>query len=170
MKTLATFNEEQVTPEAISKLRVRRAVRGVVMDRENNVAVIFAKNNNYYELPGGGVDIEETFEEGVTRECKEETGCDTEILYTIGKVFEVRKTLEMINESVGFVLAVAGDKGAPSLEPDEVEEGMEVRWMPIEDAIKVVQSSDIANKGLYDKYVMERDVIFLREAVKILKV
>ena len=48
-------------------------------------------NRDYYSLPGGGVQLEETFEEACIREVKEETGLDVVSLKLARKYITLEK-------------------------------------------------------------------------------
>ena len=164
MEILKIFNDENVAEEEAINFRRRKAVRGVIMDNEGKVAIIHAKNNNYYELPGGGVEEGESLEQGLMRECLEEAGCRIEIVRELGKTIEMRKRANLVNESFGYLVKVDGEKGHPKLTPDEIGEGMEVLWLFPDEAQESLEKSD-TSKDLYDRYVMERDKCFLKEAL-----
>jgi ADP-ribose pyrophosphatase YjhB (NUDIX family) len=160
MKLLRTFNRENVSETEAGTWKRRRAVRTVVFDQDNNVALIHVGKHRYYDLPGGGVEPEETWEQGCIRECKEEIGCDIEIVGEIGRTLEYRKQHERINESFCFVGKVVGKKGLPSLEEEELASEMETIWVPMDKALELFHTMDIP-EHLYDRYVVERSVVFL---------
>lgn len=165
MNLLATFNQENVSDEEAKQLRHRRAVRGIVYDKDGNVAMIHAKNDGYFTLPGGGVDPEETFEQGIIRECKEEIGCVVEIIRYIGTTVEYRKDDGFLSESSGYLLNVVGPKGSPRFIGDEsdAEKNSVVEWITIDDAIKAMETIPWPPK-LYFQNIISRDIIFLKTA------
>lgn len=71
MKTIL-YNNDNLTDEDINRL-VRRAK---VLIINSNDEILFAHSNNNYFFVGGRVEENETFEEGIVRETKEETGID----------------------------------------------------------------------------------------------
>jgi 8-oxo-dGTP diphosphatase len=160
MKILHTFNEENASQEEVGTYKVRQATRTIVFDAEGNIALLHMTNKGYYELPGGGVEPGETLEEGCIRECREEIGCVVEILSEVGSTLEYRKRLERVNHSSCFTAKVIGEKGTPDLQDDEIEVGTETLWVSKEKAIELIESSVWNN--LYDKYVIERSVVFLK--------
>lgn len=165
MNILATYNQENVSDDDATQLGHRRAVRGIVYDKDGNVAMIHAKNEGYYTLPGGGVELEETFEQGIIRECEEEIGCDVQIVKYIGTTFEYRKDEGFISESSGYILNVVGAKGSPKFIGDETdaEKNSVVEWITIDDAIKAMESIPWPPK-LYFQNIISRDIVFLKTA------
>ncbi|HEX9059062.1 MAG TPA: NUDIX hydrolase [Clostridia bacterium] len=165
METIAFFNRENVSEDELKAFRHRRAVRCVVFDNEENVALLYVPTGEYYGLPGGGVDQEETFDEGVVRECKEELGCDIELVKTLGRTLEYRKKHTLINESHGYMSRVVGEKGSPILIGDENEDekNSEIVWMRLEKAIELMEQIP-EQENLYNQYCNERDLAFLRKA------
>ena len=169
MNLLKILNEENVTEEELKTFKIRRAVRGVVLDENKKVALIFAKNRGYYELPGGGVEKEETIEEGLLREIREETGCDVEIIKEVGNIKEFMREKWLVNDSHCFIAKVIGEKKDPIFMDDEKEEGKEVLWVSIEEAINLLVGFRDKKDVLYHKYLDTRDITFLEEAKLLVK-
>jgi|GEM_PF-4314136 len=57
----------------------RVSVYACIINQDQEILVIKTILNDYFCLPGGGVEICETIEQGLKRECAEEIGCDIEI-------------------------------------------------------------------------------------------
>src|SRR3954471_257362 len=55
------------------------SVAGVVVDEAGRVLVVQRRDNGRWEAPGGILERDETFEEGVVREVAEETGVTVEV-------------------------------------------------------------------------------------------
>ncbi len=165
MELLVTYNDENITEEELKSFRHRRAVRGVIFDSENNIALIHAVVENYYTLPGGGVDKEESFDDAIIRECKEEIGCDIEIISTIGETFEYRKNNNLINDSVGYIGKVIGEKGVPIFTgtEDESEKNSIVEWVAFDEAIEIMKNIPVP-ENLYTANCIKRDLVFLEKA------
>lgn len=163
MNLLQTFNEEHVTEEELQQFRTRRAIRGIIFDNDNNVALLSVNNGAYYQLPGGGVEDTETYPEGVIRECKEETGCDVTVLQYIGTILEYRKQRKQCNESWGYTVRVVGEKGAPILVGDENEDekNSTVLWTSLTQAIELMEAIP-KQDNIYNRYCIERDTLFLK--------
>jgi 8-oxo-dGTP diphosphatase len=55
------------------------SVAGVVIDENDRVLLIQRRDNGHWEPPGGVLELDETFEQGVAREVQEETGLHVEV-------------------------------------------------------------------------------------------
>lgn len=66
---------------------LEETVRGIILD-EDNVILLFRRKNNkeYYAIPGGHIEENETKEECLIREIKEEYSIDVEIEKYLGNV------------------------------------------------------------------------------------
>jgi len=64
------------TEVSVDKLKFRPSVYGVLIE---DGKVLLSKQFDGYDFPGGGLNIDETLEEGVRREFKEETGLDVKV-------------------------------------------------------------------------------------------
>ncbi len=84
-----------------------RATAIIVQDKK--VLVIHRQKfgRDYYTLPGGGVEIDETFAEACVREVKEETGLD------VISIRQVRKYYSLEREEAYFLVQVT--PGEPAL-------------------------------------------------------
>jgi 8-oxo-dGTP diphosphatase len=60
------------------------SVAGVVVDEAGRVLVVRRRDNGHWEAPGGILERDETFEEGVIREVQEETGLIVEVEHLSG--------------------------------------------------------------------------------------
>jgi len=68
---------------------------------------------DYYETPGGGVDEGETPEEGLVRECFEETGYKVEIVGEVGIVDDYYNLINRHNHNYYYVCKIVGGDGKP---------------------------------------------------------
>lgn len=163
MNIISLFNNENVTEDEAKQMRHRRAVRGIVFDVDNNIALLHAKNEGYYGLPGGGVDAGESYEQGIIRECKEETGCNVEIVKYIGTTLEYKKQHNLLNESWGYITQVIGEKGPPIFigDENEAEKNSVILWVSLIEAIHLMESTPKQTQ-LYSQYCVDRDLAFLR--------
>ncbi|OLT48764.1 NUDIX hydrolase [Saccharomonospora sp. CUA-673] len=96
------------------------SVAGIVVDSDDRVLVIRRRDNGRWEMPGGVLELGESFEDGVRREVAEETGMSVEVERLTG----VYKNL-----SRGIVALVFRCKPGSSDLVAQTDEAREVRWM-----------------------------------------
>jgi len=167
MEQIKLINLENVSEEEANKYDFRETARAVVLNRDNLVALVYAKNRNYFTVPGGGIDENENHEMAAKREVKEEIGYDIEIIKEIGFTTEYRKPSGLKQIAYCYLAKIVGEKGEPNLTQDEIEEGCETLWLSIEDAIKKIQETN--NDIYWWPYVKIREVAFLEEVNQNLK-
>ncbi len=170
MDLLLTIKESEVYPDKKpkgGKNDYRKAVRAVVFDNENNVALLHVSKYSYYKLPGGGIEESELMEESLKRECLEEIGCNVEVVSDVGRVFEYRDEINLNQESFCYIAKLLGGKGKSNLVGYEIDDGFETVWANIDKAIKMVEESKPTS---YDgPFIKIRDLVFLKKAKDIIK-
>ena len=163
MEQIALINPENVSEADAVEFKIREAARAVVFDDENYVALLYASQYGYYKLPGGGIEKDEDPEIALKRECAEEIGCNIKIERKLGVVLEYRKRYGLKQTSHCYIAKLIGIKGRPTLMEDEIEEGFQTIWMPIEEAIKKVQNG---RRDKYEtQYMIPRDLAFLEATI-----
>lgn len=163
MKLLKIINPENVSEEEVKDYRTREAGRAVVFDSDGKVALLHVLNENYYKLPGGGIEEGEDKMTALYRECQEEIGCDVEIINEIGFIIEYRKIFTLKQTSYCYLVKVRGEKGNPDFTESEKEKGFEVVWVSYEEAIKALnESKAVSVEG--GSYIVPRDLAFLEES------
>ena len=104
------------------------SVAGIVVRDDDRVLVIRRDDNGQWEAPGGVLNLDESFEEGVRREVLEETGLQV----TVERLTGVYKNLTQ-----GIVALVyrcrPGDGGT-----HPTAEAREVRWMTREEVVSAM--------------------------------
>ena len=164
MNQIALINPENVSVEESSNYKIREASRAVIFDDDKNIALLHATKYNYYKLPGGGIEKDEDPEEALLRECLEEIGCNVKIIKDLGTILEYRKKLNLKQRSYCYVGSIVGKKGVPHLMEDEIEEGFETVWLPIEKALDKVGNG---KKEVYEaQFMIARDTIILEETLR----
>ena len=96
----------------------------------------------------------------------EEVGCSIEIGDEVGEIVEHRSQLEIVQTSHCF-LAKAIEEGEPHFTEEEKADGFELLWVPIDEAIAIIQK-DMPN-NYQGKFIIKRDLIFLQKAKDLMK-
>jgi 8-oxo-dGTP diphosphatase len=161
MKLLLELRDEGVglIPEK-TKMKQRIAARAVLL-KGSKIALLHVAKHNYHKLPGGGTEGSETIEETLFREILEETGCRIKITGELGKIIEHRTHFGIVQTSYCFIAAVTKE-GKPKFDEGEIEDGFELQWVTIEDAVKLLKKE---KPKTYDgKFIVVRDLKFIDEA------
>lgn len=138
----------------------RVSSRGIIIDNDY-VYLMFRRRikddgtiKEYYSIPGGGVENNETLEDAVIREMKEEFSIDVRIDGYLGK--------DEGEDSIAHFFACSITNGIPCLGGEELERCTEsnyyeIRKVPIKDLDKIdILSTDMIMKA-YNKEYIERD-------------
>ena len=108
-------------PEVPVELLLRVATF-LVTDDHDQVLVIQRRDNGAWQLPGGVLEIDETPEEGVRREVREETGADVEPLRLTG----IYKNMKLGVVALVYRARFNGGELGPT------DESTAVDWWPAE--------------------------------------
>jgi 8-oxo-dGTP pyrophosphatase MutT (NUDIX family) len=160
MKLLKTIKDKDLSKD----FKTREASRAVLFDDNNLVPLLFVSKYNYHKLPGGGIDKGETKTQALIREIKEEVGSSIEVGPEVGKVIEYRSGFDLKQISYCYLGKILS-KGPQKLEQDEIDEGFELVWVPLDEAIKKVESD---KPGNYEGgFIQKRDLALLLEAKRL---
>lgn len=163
MKIIKILNPENASEEEASKFRVREAARAVVYDKEGRIGILFVAKENYHKLPGGGVKAGESIDQALRRECLEEIGCNIEVIDEIGQTIEYRKMFGLKQISYAYLANLVGEKGSPSYTEKELANGFQIKWLSLEEAVKLLDSDEpFNNEGKL--YIVPRDRALLETA------
>ncbi|MFA6194326.1 MAG: NUDIX domain-containing protein [Patescibacteria group bacterium] len=166
MKLIKIIQFKDLKPEDIEKFEVRRAARAVVFDNDKNIGILYVGKYNYHKLPGGGLEGDESIEEALKRECLEEIGCNIEIFEELGEIIEYRDEWLLKQHSYCYLANMVGDKGRPDFTQKEIETGFEIKWVSLEEAIKLLENDK--PEDYEGGFIQIRDGRFLKEAEKFL--
>lgn len=170
MKLLKTIKHIDLFSKSKAKdprdLKLRSAARAVALDNEGLIAILHAANLGYHKLPGGGVKRKETILNALHREISEEIGCRISVVKEIGKIVELKDRINERQESYCFLAKLVGKKGKPHFIREEIKNGFEVRWVKLDEAIKILRNDH--TEKYQGKFIKIRDLCFLEEAKKIM--
>ena len=119
----------------------REAVRGIIL-REAKLLMIHSASNGDYKFPGGGIAENETHQEALAREIREECGAImTEFGPTFGKVIEYDLPREpgydvFTMTSYYYLCQVETVFFEQRLDQYEIELGFQPVWIGVEEAIQ----------------------------------
>ena len=142
------------------RYRLRRAARALVF-QGNKIAVLNAKALFLHQLPGGGVEGNESIGEGLMREVMEETGCIINQIQDLGVVIEYRNEIELIQVSYVFTGNVQDGSRQPVFTGEEIDEGFVLEWMTVDEAFALMKNQDRPNtyacrfRGARDAAILE---------------
>lgn len=127
----------------ISTIKIirRQAIRAVILC--GNRILLVHTNKGDYKFPGGGSDKNETHEDTLKREVKEETGCIVRIVKEkIGQI--VQRNLDKYEENTIFEMVshyylceIEGDRGNQKLDDYEKELGFTPILIELDRAISI---------------------------------
>ena len=172
MKLLGEIRESDVGIEPTGEILehqfiFRKSARAILLNDKSEVSIQYIGRDNYYKLPGGGVEAGETEEEALRREIREEVGCELTIKKELGIIIEYRNNIPLLHLSYGYLAQVDGPIGTPSFEAPEIEEGCEALWMPMDEAHEKLTSHRPDPKMFYElPFIVARELLFLEEARK----
>lgn len=135
----------------------RISSRGIIIE-DGSVYAMFRRRikddgtiKEYYVIPGGGINENETLEENVIREMKEEFSVDVKIKGYLGK--------DESDETIAHFFSCSILEGTPKLGGEELEKCSEknyyeIRKVAIEDLEKVdILSTDMIMKAFKEEYI-----------------
>ena len=152
MKLICKITEEDIGEKIIDMEdpRLRLGARGIVIREDGKIAIFNKSNKNEYKLPGGGLEGEEKPEEAFKREVLEETGCEIEIIETLGITEEYKSLNNFKQISYVYIGKVLKDTKQLNVTEKEKDEGAKLLWETPEKALELI--TDCFNKLVASKY------------------
>ena len=144
------------------RYNLRKAARAVLFNTNDQVALMFVAQYNYHKLPGGGIEPGETVLEALKREILEEAGFEIGSWSELGMVIEYRNWHQYLQISYGYKALVMGEQKPVALTQWEKEQGAELKWVALDEAIGILRKEDPQRYG--GKFIRKRDLAFLEKA------
>lgn len=151
MNIIKTLTDEDfgITSIKMENPRHRLGARGLVF-KDEKVAILNKQSKNEYKLVGGGIEKDEDPATAFQREVLEETGCKIEIIEFLGITEEYKSQDNFRQTSYVYVANVINNTGNFNFTQKEVDEGSNLLWLDINDALKLIKESE--NKLVSSKY------------------
>ena len=171
-EVLMTLRDKDIFPDATDISGVvwkdRPTGKIVLFDENNHVALLGNKVNDFFLLPGGGIESDESVLDGTKRECREETGCEIEITETLGMTEDFRTRDSKHCISFGYSAKIISC-GQPIFTENEADIGAYVKWLSLPEAIELFANQEKKVKAGKVKFYntcfnILRDSLFLRLA------
>ncbi|WP_077400458.1 NUDIX hydrolase [Cellulophaga omnivescoria] len=141
MHILKTHYHPEIKTLTNKSIFTRLATRSIAI-KGNNILLLYTKRYEDYSLPGGGLDKDEDYVNGMIRELVEETGAkNITNIKPFGVYEEYRpwhKTDYDIQHMISYcyTCTVSDELGACKMETYEINNGMSAKWVNIFEAIK----------------------------------
>ena len=166
IKTLTDedFGLENLT---LNNPRIRFGARGLVFNKDNKIAILNKQLKNEYKLVGGGIEENEDPTIAFKREVLEEAGCKVEIDACLGIIKEEKSQGNFMQTSYVYVAHVIENTNHLNLTQKEIDEGSQLLWLTIDDAIKIIKDcEDRLKPSKYEdvyhtKFIVRRDYTIL---------
>lgn len=142
----------------------RHASRGVLINDEGQIALMELTALGLCKLPGGGLEQDESGEEAFVREVGEETGCDAIIIHSLGYIDEHKARNQFRQRSYCYIAKTTDQRSDVSLTENEVQLGMQLKWVPIANAIARIRDLAVECEDYSTKFMLLRDLTVLENA------
>lgn len=122
---------------------IRFCVRILLLNDQDEICVVKSEKRDYLQLPGGGIEKNESILDALKRETEEETGYLIVDIEPLGYTLENREDVRNIHNwghSISFVFkASPAENVGTKYMPDEIAEGFTPIWIKLDDFIKKQQ-------------------------------
>lgn len=124
----------------------RFSVRILLFNEKQDICVIKSEKYGYMQLPGGGIEKDESILDGLKRETREETGFlikDIKPLgYTVERREDIRNT-HNFDQDISYVFSALPDKEVgTNYMDDEIAERFKPIWISLSDFISEQESHE----------------------------
>ena len=169
MKILGYFNDDQFPSSVISHTRF--TARAIVVDHDRFAFLPIHGEDDFgvrdhIETVGGGIEVGESAQETILRECMEEAGLEVEIREFLGVIIDHYHLIGRQTVSYFFLVTVINDH--KNHQRTEMEQSLmdEVLWLDKQQALEMLDRE----VGKIGKLIQRRDKAAFLEACRVLSV
>lgn len=161
--TDATFGSGE--PQYIKEV-TREASRGVVFNKNGEIAMLFMKQNEAFKLPGGGIEGIETKEATFLREIREEMGYDLSFCKYIGSIEEHKNQTGFYQYSHCFIGRIGTTQYEIDLTDQEKALGLQLCWMDPQEAYTKMKYYLVKCHDYQLKFMVLRDLYIIKYVIE----
>ncbi|MEG0766763.1 MAG: NUDIX domain-containing protein [Clostridia bacterium] len=151
-------------PQYLEKVS-RYSARGILMDENNRVCLLYLAETGFYKLPGGGIEGNETKEQAFLREIREETGYHAVVVSALGTLEEHKYRNNFLQVSHCFLAQRVGSMQPPMLTAHELSVGVTQQWMTYRTAQRLLRRALLSCDDYGMRFMLLRDCRILESAV-----
>lgn len=156
------------------KIYKRPSARGIILDENGKIALVYSEKEKYFKFPGGGIIEDEDKKEALIREVREETGLLVipESIEEFGSVMRRQKSIKSPDtvfeqENFYYFCKVENRITEQNLDDYEKEAGFVLKYVDFDEAIRV--NSDYKTKDYFNEIMIKRDTKVLELIKKFVK-
>jgi len=142
---------------------IRQAMRVVIRNDQNDIALIYVQQGHYYKLPGTLFEDDRIYLDQLKKQLLTQIGTNVQINRAIGTIKEYRDALEQIQITYGFEGKLIGEIKSVDSNYSKINPCFELLWVTLEQAIFLIES--YTGDKYMGKYVSKRDATFLRSCL-----
>lgn len=161
MKQLFTIDSKDYDP-AWEKF-YRPSVRGIILNKNHEIALIYSQKFHIYKFPGGGIEPGEDHLTALAREINEETGMTLipESVQEFGEVLRIQgsgkiKDTILIQENYYYLCQTTGEIHEQHLDESEKAADFILKFVTLDEAIAANSDPNI-NLGPFDQGIVDRE-------------
>lgn len=153
--------------DGFSKAAPRLTARAILKNADNQYVVMYCKDFDFYSLPGGGIEENESITDALKREIREETGCSCDFIDELGFVKENRAHCDYTQISYYYIVTTNDNVLHPAFTEAEVHHKTTAEWHTLDEAVKLI-TEPVYDKA-QQKFLQARDIAAVNEYLKIIK-
>ena len=139
-----------------------------IIKQENKFLIMRVNKTSYYHIPGGHIELGEDSEQALTREIKEEIGCDIQQinLFAIQENFWTRNNKKCHGIEFYYIIKPKQRLQMIDYEENEIDKGegklLEFKWVTLDD----LKDIDLRPNNIRDMLISEEYLNGLKHIVK----